>query len=194
MPTGYTAQIKEGYTFEEYAINTLKAFGVCVMLRESDDLPNIDNIKDKSSHHQDALDEIKGFDKQAYLDDYDSHKSNRIKGAKEGIARNKELEKQYRIMLEKVELFTCPSSEHEGWVKFMKDQIQDSIKADCGGRFYEDELDRLNNMTEESYLAEKINSHKWSIDYHTDKLNKQESSNKSRQEFIGLALKAIKEV
>lgn len=34
MPTGYTADIKDGIDFKTYAMNCARAFGACVMLRD----------------------------------------------------------------------------------------------------------------------------------------------------------------
>lgn len=34
MPTGYTADIKDGISFETYAMNCARAFGACVSLRD----------------------------------------------------------------------------------------------------------------------------------------------------------------
>ena len=34
MPTGYTADIKDGISFQTYALNCARAFGACVMLRD----------------------------------------------------------------------------------------------------------------------------------------------------------------
>ena len=35
MPTGYTARIKDGMEFKEYALEYARAFGACLSLQES---------------------------------------------------------------------------------------------------------------------------------------------------------------
>ena len=144
MPTGYTADIKDGIDFKTYAMNCARAFGACVELREEPS--GGDRIPDSfvpSNYHLEA--EAKARDEFAALaamtpaeceraaakawDDAETHRLMRL----QEIAAQRAA---YEAMLEKVRAWVPPTDEHKGLHQFMAEQIIESIRFDCSGDYY----------------------------------------------------------
>jgi hypothetical protein len=137
MPTGYTADIKDGISFEKFVLNCAKAFGACITMRdESSDTP-IPEKFEPSSYDKKALDkanhELKEF--ESITDEYWENKTveynkERLQNYNERVEENKRLKKLYKDMLAKVNAWIPPTKEHEGLKKFMIEQITSSIEYD----------------------------------------------------------------
>ena len=50
MPTGYTAEIKDGISFETYALKCARAFGACIMQRD-DNSNSGAKLQEPSDYH-----------------------------------------------------------------------------------------------------------------------------------------------
>ncbi len=185
MPTGYTAPIMDGITFEQFILSCARAFGALVTMRdEPNDAPIPDEFQ-ASDYHVKALEKAnveliefqalttKDYEVKA-KEEFDQAitRYNERKVAME-IQRN-----QYQSMLSKVKLWVPPSSEHEGLKKFMIEQIESSIKFDC----YKPDIPTLS--TPEEWANNKLQSISWSIDYHTKENSKEIKRNASRNKWI----------
>src|SRR6056297_1005549 len=98
MPTGYTHQIKDGISFEKYALGCARAFGATISMRDDPPDAEIPEKFDESDHHLEKIKEA-----QDNLNDFLSQKEDDL------IARfSKEREetiKMYKNRIkEKVEL------------------------------------------------------------------------------------------
>lgn len=139
MPTGYTAAIKDGITFEQFALNCARNFGALIMMRDEPSDAEIPEAFQPSTWNatrlvaaREALAAVEAMTDdecrtQAAIDhkvacDY-WHKK---------LRENGELESKYFAMLAEVKAWTPPSPDHQGLRKFMESQIEDSIKFDCG--------------------------------------------------------------
>lgn len=138
MPTGYTADIAKGITFEQYALNCARAFGACMTMRDAPaDMPIPDRFE-PSDYYQRKLeetrielnrivimspDEILAACDKDYKRDLESH-NNRIREAAE-------LRSKYEAMLSSVRAWIAPTSEHVSLKTFMENQIIESIRFDC---------------------------------------------------------------
>lgn len=151
MPTGYTAAIKDGISFKQFALDCARAFGACVTLR--DEPGGGESIPDElapSTYSKDKLKEAKG--ELARLEkmtgracqlaaDSDYDKGELARRAR--ISGSANLLGKYQAMREAAESWTPPTSEHAEMKQFMLKQIDESIRFDCGSDFDEEPEMRL---------------------------------------------------
>lgn len=141
MPTGYTAGVQDGTikTFREFALRCARAMGACITQREDawDVLPKEAIVSD---HHllagAAASDELAAF---TALSAYDmSVKCGAVydivmRQYAENKERAAEQKARYVAMLVQVRAWQPPTKDHEGLKAFMVEQLESSIKWDCGG-------------------------------------------------------------
>ena len=139
MPTGYTAAISDGITFKEYALSCARAFGALITMRDDpQDAPIPDKIE-PWAHYIESLNDAKASlgELLAYTDEdkvRESNKSNKVNFDywNEQKQKNDDLKAKYVAMLAQVDAYQAPSEDHVEFKKFMRSQIEDSIKFDCG--------------------------------------------------------------
>lgn len=137
MPTGYTAVIKDGTTFEQFALTCARAFGACISMRDlPNDAPFPESFEPDAFHEKalaaareelrkwEALD-IKEAGEQCDLE-YHNAEADRVRR----LAENKATLERYRTHLVRVRAWEPPSAEHIGLRDFMAQQLEDSIKWD----------------------------------------------------------------
>ena len=144
MPNGYTANIKDGITFETFAMNCARAFGACVELRDESGGGEI--IPDRfapGDYHtkalaktRAALSELEAMTllecDRAAVRDYDDTEKRRVKAL-----QDKDVQRAaYESMLAKVLAWVPPTEDHKGMRQFMIDQINESIRFDCCDDYY----------------------------------------------------------
>lgn len=172
MPTGYTADINDGITFQTFAMNCARAFGACVELR--DEPAGGDRIPDAfqpSDYHLKALEKARAslseleamtpadLERMA-SNDYDEAETRRV-------MRLKEIGEQraaYEAMLLKVNQWTPPTDEHQGLKDFMVEQITKSIDFDCSTSYHETPTVRVDGA---SWAAARRQSLQRDVAYHT---------------------------
>lgn len=171
MPTGYTADIKAGISFETFAMNCARAFGACVTLR--DEPGGGENIPDEfipSDYHlkaaQKAREELAALlampeqeREHAALKSWDDAETSRLMRLED---KRKQRE-AYEAMLKKVNAWTPPTPEHAGLHEFMRSQIVQSIDFDCSGDYDQEPTPRL---TGEQWAAERAARLNRDIGYH----------------------------
>lgn len=191
MPTGYTAGIKDGMTFEEYAWGCAKAFGALIEMRDKPSDAEIPEKFEISDHHKDALEkatkELEEFNKLSDSEIVklaDEDYASQTKYFREKIEEERELEKKYNDMLEEIEAWVKPSGDFREFKKFMQTQIEDSIKFDCAGDYYKKELAKYEKQTVEDFKTEQIRGLQWSIDYHYENLHKEVERVDGRNEWV----------
>lgn len=139
MPTGYTAKIANGISFREFALDCARQFGACVTIR---DAPGggeaIPDKFEESSFYSRSLNEAK-----ARLRELQEMSSADIRAAAEKAnadaaesvewarRRSEELRSKYTAMLAEVDAWTPPTADHAEMKRFMRKQIETSIKFDC---------------------------------------------------------------
>ena len=179
MPTGYTAGIIDGKTetFQEFAKQCMRAFGACIHMRD-DNMGKEYEPRTPSDYHSKALEEAKEKLKQA----------ENLTDAELIEMRKKELEesekyhldnivkiKASRIKLEefltKATEFKAPTPEHEGFRKFMIEQLQSTIEYDGKTDYYDDGLlevqTELKNIDPNKIRESMITDANKNIIYHT---------------------------
>lgn len=151
MPTGYTADIKDGIDFKTYAMNCARAFGACVMLREEqgggDRIPE---AFEPSDYHLQAAEkaraEVAALDamlpaewERGAAKAYDDAETYRVIRLREKADQKA----VYEAMLAKVKAWVPPTRDHAALHEFMRTQIEQSIHFDCGGIYGETPTVRL---------------------------------------------------
>lgn len=171
MPTGYTADIKDGITFQTFAMNCARAFGACVTLRDERGggaaipdafAPSDYHLKELGKARADfaALDEMTPAQcEREAAKTFDAAETRRIMGLKEMADQRA----AYEAMLAKVNAWTPPTSDHAGLKRFMAEQITESIRFDCSGTYYDTPTVR---MTGEQWKANRAASLARDIAYH----------------------------
>lgn len=138
MPTGYTHAIKDGISFRDFALSCARNFGALISMRdESMDAPIPTEIK-PSTHYAEALAEARAELERLSALSFDEWHALSLQEYQQKRARheqrkqeNAELRKKYQVMLQQVEAWQPPTPEHEGMKKFMREQIEDSMRFDC---------------------------------------------------------------
>ncbi|HWH75144.1 MAG TPA: hypothetical protein VNV16_12880 [Methylibium sp.] len=143
MPTGYTADIKDGISFQTYALNCARAFGACVTLR--DEPGGGDIIPDEfvpGDYHAKAGQKARE-DLAALLELTPAQREHRAAKAWDDaetsrlsmLEDRRKTREAYEAMLLKVKAWIPPTPEHAGLHEFMRTQIEQSIDFDCGGDY-----------------------------------------------------------
>jgi hypothetical protein len=142
MPTGYTAAIKDGISFEKFVWTCARAFGALVTMRDDSMDTPIPQAFTPSPYYAEALAKARGELTRlkamttrevsaACAADF----AQTVKRNGERIAEANELRDKYAAMLAKVQAWTPPTPEHEGMKTFMAEQITESIWFDCGTEY-----------------------------------------------------------
>jgi hypothetical protein len=144
MPTGYTSDIKQGITFEQFALNCARAFGACLSLR---DLPGggdvIPQSFEPSDYHLKKIDDLKKkLDEFRNMDVSDAYKSwstycnAEIDRRQRNLEESTRLIESYNKMLDQVKNWQPPTDDHIVLKEFMITQIEESIRFDDDSEYY----------------------------------------------------------
>lgn len=144
MPTGYTADIKDGISFSTFALNCARAFGATITLRdESGGGEKIPEKFEPSDYHAKALDAdretLAALESMTQRECELKAAADHTEAEAQRLSRIKEcddLRQRYEEMLECARLWIPPSEEHAGLKEFMIQQITDSLKWDCDTSYY----------------------------------------------------------
>lgn len=171
MPTGYTADIKDGISFKTFAMNCARAFGACIELRdEGGGGEVIPEAFAPSDYHAKALEkartELLALEamtpeqcERSAAKAYDDAETNRVVRLQEKADQRA----AYEAMLAKVRAWAPPTPEHADLHEFMAGQITESIRFDCDGTYYETPTVRL---TGDEWAAQRRASLSRDVGYH----------------------------
>lgn len=135
MPTEYTAPIKDGITFEAFALSCARAFGALVTMRDEPFDAPIPEEFPPSDYHAGELAKLRK--ELTELSDAEVDERARreheaeVACIKQRDSEDKALRARYEAMLQQVRAWTPPTPEHEGLKRFMVEQITQSIHYDC---------------------------------------------------------------
>lgn len=144
MPTGYTAAVADGITFEQFVWKCARAMGALVMMRDAPSDAPIPERFEPSDYSAKKLAEAKTEWKrvssmgvaEANASAVVAHAEAAINYAKR-VQERDGLRAKYEAMLTNVKAWEAPTTEHVGFKAFMVDQLQQSIDFDCNGRYDE---------------------------------------------------------
>jgi len=190
MPTGYTDGVSRGEItdFKVYALRCARAFGACIMLRDepvTDEIPEFE----PSDYNQKRLDEaqkqLAEFDAMTVADKlamFERESIERIKAAKEGIERKREQLGRYNAMLEKAKAFKAPTPDHSEYAKFLVSQLEESIRFDGGGDYYEKQLEET--QTFDDWCVSKKRSLLHDIKHHQKGMKEEIKKTEKRNKWV----------
>lgn len=198
MPTGYTADIAKGITFEQFAMRCARAMGACVSMRDEPMDASIPEQFEPNDYHARKLEEanVELTTLRAMTDEeadaaaaeafaVDKHEQEK------GIADAFDLRSKYESMLEHVRAWLPPTPDHERFKQFMLDQLNDSIQYDCDNSYY------LNNppkqITGEQWRSKQIEGALYDIDYHMQEYTKEVRRTDDRNRWIAALRKSLSE-
>lgn len=191
MPTGYTAKIADGQTFEEFILSCARAFGALVEMRdEPADAPIPEEFKPSAYHTTQIgvarakMEEIRTMRlstgermaKQAFEAETEYHEK-RIREARE-------LQAKYEAVLERVREWVPPTPDHVGLKDFMVKQIVSSILFDCTSTidYYSKNTPVL--LTGEQWMAKTAEEAQRRLAYHREELAKEVERVDSRNAWV----------
>ena len=187
MPTGYTAPIKDGITFEQFALGCARAFGALVLMRdEPSDAPIPDRFEPSDYHTKaiaEARAELARLDAMSLGDAAIAAENEHlaaIERYRTRLADKRELRRKYEAMLAKVEAWEPPTPEHVEYKNFMRSQIAESIDWDCCEKY---DTEPKATMPRE-WLAEKIAAVRKNIEYHQGEHAKEVARTESRNVWL----------
>lgn len=189
MPTGYTSGVASGKItdFKEYALQCARAFGACIELRDdelSSEIPEFEpstHNADRLSQAQKELAEWTGMKDEQLLAKYHEATQEQVRHAKERIAENDEQRKRYEAMLAEAKRFRAPSADHHKYAGFLVSQLEDSIKFDCNGSYY---VDQLTVPPFKVWKNEKRKSLMRDIEYHSKAQREEEERTAQRNKWV----------
>jgi hypothetical protein len=168
MPTGYTADIADGITFQKFAMNCARAFGALIALRDEPAGAEIPEFK-PSAYYDTSLAEARERLTRLLALTPDEAEDEALRAhlnaeeARAKYAREKEaLRLKYEAMLADVEAWRPPTPDHQGLKNFMREQITESIRFDCG----ESAREGATKQAGAEWLAAAIADAERSVAYH----------------------------
>lgn len=193
MPTGYTADIKNGISFRKFALNCARNFGAAIALRdESSDVEiTPENVKFGGNYYQKALTKAKlaktKFDKLSQKQKHQLFKKEtekKIGRCRQLDASMKAQKKSYLSMLEKVQKWNPPTKDHKNMKDFMISQINDSISYDCDPKYNNEQIISTVTQTYSEWLKSKKENLIWNINYHKEHLAKDVERDNERSNWV----------
>ena len=135
MPTGYTAAIADDITFDDFVMRCARGMGALVMMRdEPADAPIPERFEPSDYHLKRIAEASASLIRLAGMTEAeteqaasDAHETAVAEQA-EAIHRKDMLYEKYNAMLAKVKAWKPPSDDHEGFKKFMVEQITGSTE------------------------------------------------------------------
>lgn len=139
MPSGYTSDIYDGkdVSFTQFALTAARGMGAAIMQRDDAPGPIADEYEPSDYHEKklaEARKQVEQFKKLSLADWAKREIADREEMSKvvqESIRVAGERRVRYETMLAQVEAWRPPTPDHEGFKKFMTDQLQSSIDFDC---------------------------------------------------------------
>ena len=188
MPTGYTAALYEGeeITFKEFALTAARGMGAAIMQRDDGPGPIADEYEPSDYHHAShakAVGELAELT-QLSIDEWAQREAaDRI--ASEGAnhvsaVKSDAIRARYEAMLAHVEAWQPPTSEHERFKGFMREQLNESIKFDCSS--YGDAAPLV--RAAEDYRAVCIDRALWNVAYHLKGWTEEQERTTSRNKWV----------
>jgi len=196
MPTVYTEGVATGKItdFKEYAMLCARAFGACIMLRDeplSSDIPEFEpsNYHDEqiAKAKADLLEFASASVEQRKQMHADEHAKN-VKAADEELTRNREQLSRYESMLAKAKAFKPPSTEHQEYANFIVSQLEESIRFDCNGSYYEELKEQV---PFEKWEVQKLSELQRSIAYHSEQRENEIARTVERNRWVKQLREAV---
>lgn len=193
MPTGYTNDIYEGkeVSGKDFLIKCARAFGACIMMRDDSlDAPIPEEFK-PDTYYSERLktvkQELKKFQYMTIEEATDIVEKRHL----DKIAENKKIRKErtemknrYLNTLADVYAWQPPTRDHAELKKFAIQQLEDSIKWDCGSDLDEYYPLDVKKQTPQEYIDEQVNICLKNIKYYSEEQEKENKRVAERNKWI----------
>ena len=188
MPTGYTAPINDGISFEDFVMRCSRAFGALIPMRDEPmDAPIPERFEPfdwAAKALVAAREELARIDQITLQDAEESMRLER----KEAVTRNVErvekytrLETAYNAMIERVKAWEPPTPGHEGLKTFMLEQLSESLKCDCRLPSYQEPI---YEGSPERWLAEKTRVAREKVEQREEEHRKEIERTEGRNQWL----------
>ena len=153
MPTGYTADIQNDISFEDYALGCARAFGACIEQRD-DNAGDAPKLREADTYYEEKLPKALAF--LGYLQSLDDvqqeefgneERDKEIARIRGKLDETQALNVKYEQMVDKVKGWEPPTPNHVKLKDFMFKQIVDSIVFDCDTSYYTKALHRQHSKS-----------------------------------------------
>jgi hypothetical protein len=199
MPTGYTANIIKGISFESFALDCAKSISMLSRMKDEPFARVPDKFKPKRYHLdemnecQTILDHVKEMSKEVC----DSKSKEQFFTEKNrlniSIEEKKHIKKKYTEMLKKVFKWEPPTNDHKELKGFMTRQIEFSIDADCNIDYSISQFKKLKEKSGEEWRKTQIEVLEKEIKYHKEEYDKEVLNCEIITKWVGELRKSIKE-
>lgn len=177
MPTGYTAAVVDGISFEQFVLRCARAMGALIMMRDEPSDAPIPERFEPSGYHADKLAETRAelvrldaLTPEQVAAEASAYHVGALQRWTERAGKRHKQRDQYEAMLDKVRTWVPPSTDHIGFKEFMVSQLTQSIDFDCGDNEYDVEPQELSAA---SWLAQQVHEAQRHVEYQ-DKANAEE--------------------
>ena len=160
MPTAYTADISKGITFKEYALLCAREFGATIMMRDEPLDAEIPEFQPSDYHVkriyeiQQEINTLNNLSKSEIAYQANLEYLDKVYRANKYNKDNDILETKYKGMLVVVSLWTPPTEDHIRLKEFMLEQLETSIKHDCGHTY---DIGDIVEKDANTWLSDKLN-------------------------------------
>lgn len=180
MPTGYTADIENDISFEDYALQCARAFGACVMQRDDSSTAR-PVLREVSTTYAEWLEEAEKevatltamtpSQRQAYGE---KERQEQIDTRQQYFNKKIVLRNKYEAMLQKAAVWNPPTAEHVELKNFMIKQIQESIEFDCNTKYDLEDMTRLSNISPVRLFDEALNTAQGKVTRYVEEVRREQ--------------------
>lgn len=190
--TGYTHQlIEKKQTFPEFALSCARAFGALIMMRDDPMDAPIPERFEPSAYCKEKCEEAKALverlsamtPQEQYAFGY-AAKDEEIRTVLELHQRSNGQISVMADMLAQVESWEPPTEEHIELKQFMLQQLQDTIKFESMGGYYEKRLQGLRDKNPHDFYQEELASARNDIEYHQRKYQEEVEGTEKRNQWL----------
>lgn len=194
MPTGYTEAVKDGISFNTFALTCARAMGALIDMRDAPSSASIPEKFEPSDYHSKELEEtqkrlveLQNMSEEERTNAADAEYEHSLASHRAYISEKIELRVKYESMLAQVNDWLPPTEEHIGFKGFMQKQLRDSIDFDCDVSFYtEPKL-----LSGPEWHEKELTSAMHDINYHTKKYAEEVDRVASRTEWVSQLRKSL---
>jgi len=189
MPTGYTAGIEKGISFNKFVTGCARAFGACITMRDDSSNTKIPESFKPSDYHVKALKKasadlklLQSMTTAATEKEAEKDFKIEVKERQKSIEKNNKLLSKYQDMLQKVNRWQPPTPKHVGLKDFMAKQISESIDWDCDNGYYADNPSK--RLSGHEWLSKEVSKALRDISYHETENQKEIERSNGRTDWV----------
>ena len=163
MPTAYTADLHDGNptSFKDFLFRCARAFGALIEMRDEPlgtPLPPSFRVSDwyvrRFDEANEAMARINGMTLEEADREAEGLRERVREQRREQLVKAEAMEARYMAMLVEVEAWAPPTTGHQGLKDFMVEQLNESLKFDCGKEWTASLRAEVPLLTAEEFLKQ----------------------------------------